>query len=402
MNEMVDVASFIASRTDDTFTYLAGSGWQHVGTAAGDSLWIRGDNGHRRELLFPTEPEKADSARRAGEALEQLSRIENRPIREIVADIVKSQNDILRIRTESAAPSGSAPLEDALALLRASRDMLEAAASTVDRPRPVLGPRKPFAASEFANSAQVSTEPGSFVVALAVPVSNESGVRNSDFAAPGEGVLFDPKIPYARRVNERLMRSVARAVELGESVGLGERDIGEFDAAVELGVSANLLEALVNIGTRDQDGDSIDRRRRTFSIAMRWAFGRRPSAGVPERVGVTRDAILVFEDAATSFRRRQPQPDTEIVGEMVGNMDHDDGGGMAVVRTVIAVSSVERPRRRNVRVELGATDYELALRAHAGRHDVRATGDLQVAGRLQLSNVTRFEILADPEPDDNP
>ena len=324
MSDLATIAASVAARTADAITYLAGSGWHLIGAAAGDSLWSRGENGQQRELVFPIEPKKMDSPRRAGEALEALSKVEDRPIRDIVADILQSRKDIIRIKTESSTPSGSAPLEDALSLLHASRDMLEAAASTVDRPRHVLGPRKPFAATEFANTAQVSTEPGSFVVALAVPVSSESGGPSADLADYLDGALFDPRIPYARRVNERMMQAVSRAVELGKAVERGEDDIRSFDRAVDVGVSANLLEALVNLGTVDQTGDLVDRRRRTFSIAVRWAFGRRPNATTPSRISVSRDAMVIFEDAATSFRRRQPQPDTEIVGEMVGNLDQDD------------------------------------------------------------------------------
>ncbi len=113
------------------------------------------------------------------------------------------------------------------------------------------------------------------------------------------------------------------------------------------------------------------------------------------------DILLLTSTSEARPSDISPAREVEIVGEPVGNLDHEDGGGSVVVRTIIALSA-DQPRCRDIRIDLGATDYELALRVHAGRHDVLAIGDLQVSGRPQLGNVTRFEILSDPEPDETP
>jgi hypothetical protein len=330
-----------------------------------------------------------------------LAALEGREWPDIVDDIEHSQEDVMRIRTHPETPSGSAPLDEALAVMQAARDALEAAASTVGQPRSVLGTRKPQRASTFAGGTNLTTEPGSFVVALSTPIASIMRGPSAELAVSAyDGQLFNPEVPFARLANERAMQAIARAVQLGESFVNGESGTADFGTAVEDGVSANLLESLVRIGSSSTSGDILGARLRQYTVSMRWAFGRIPSVQAPREVTVSRDAIMAFSEMAKEFRRRDPQPDTEITGSLTGNIDADTAeGGVAVLRTFIAASEIDKPRWRKIRVSLPVHLYDVARRAHADRLNVRAIGSLQTGGRMQMTEVQTFEIVQETDDD---
>src|SRR6202042_2775763 len=165
----------------------------------------------------------------------------------LVRDLRTAQSDVIRVRSTPDSPSGTAPIDEALEVFSAARELLLSAAASVDAPRAVLAPRKPDRAVEFVRSVRLSTEPGSFVVALEAPVAS-APARASVAAKAGESqdTLFaDPRPPFARLVTELLVRSVDQSLRAAAEVAAGA-DLTVFDGAVPDGVSANLLEALVH------------------------------------------------------------------------------------------------------------------------------------------------------------
>lgn len=409
MSKLVEEARRVASDVMNAAVYLDGTGWTFLGEIEGDSVWRREGLGPTAELILPTRPDAVDAARRAGELLTTLSRLERRPTELILQDIATSTKDVIRVRLEPETPSGSAPLNEAIRVLGASRDAVEAAASTVSGPRAVLGPRKPALAFDYARSLETSTEPGSFIVALAstVPAVQDNPIAHL-LGRERRNELFDPRLPFSRLANTQFMHASVAAERLVESDALDSPGVSQFEDAVAAGVSANFLESLVRLGTVRDVEESDDPAhhvlpewdaRRPFSISIRWAFSR-PDPLLPTGAEYTRHSISVFRRAANTFRARQPQPDTEVSGDLVGSIDKDSRSGIAVIRTFISTSANDKPRWRVVRVALNEEQYEVARHAHADRLRVRVVGDLSTSGRLELRNVAVFEAIDEAlEPD---
>src|SRR5262249_44375689 len=161
-------------------------------------------------------------------------------------DLRTAQSDVIRIRTAPESESGTAPIEDALQIIAGSRELLLCAAAAVDSPRAVLGKRKPDRAVEFVRSVRLSTEPGSFVVAMEAPIAPD--MEGAQIAStvkdmrdgPGGVVVLGEDVPFARRVTEVLVSAIDHSLKACAEVASGER-LTAFDSTVPDGVSANLL-----------------------------------------------------------------------------------------------------------------------------------------------------------------
>lgn len=310
----MDKLGWLARSPYSAAAYMHAHGWRMLGVTSTESLWSLIVDGRDWEALVPLDMTRSDAQRRINDFLSVLSAVEKRPAEDLINDLRTAQSDVIRIRATPESDSGTAPLEEALEIVSATREMLLAAAAAVDSPRAVLAPRKPDRAVEFVRSVKLSTEPGSFVVALEAPVAPDfEGAKVTAAAGEGQNALFpDPRVPFARQVTELLVKAIDEGLRACAEVTGGE-EITVFDSTIPDGVSANLLEALVRIGGGGLAEDST----REFGFNVRWSYGRAAPA-VRRSYVITRDAIPVFSAAASSFRSRKPEPDVTLSGQIVG------------------------------------------------------------------------------------
>ena len=278
-------------------------------------------------------------------------------------------------------------------IVAGSRELLLCAAAAVDSPRAVLGKRKPDRAVEFVRSVRLSTEPGSFVVAMETPIAPDMegaqiAVATGDVGDADQDALFpDPQVPFARRVTELLVNAIDHSLKACAEVASGEH-LTAFDSTVPDGVSANLLEALVRLGGGSEAGIP-----REYGVAIRWSYGRR----APERrrsYVITKDAIPVFSAAAASLRARQPEPEVTLVGTVVG-LRRDDLLGTDTVTLSAHVSSGDSGRVRNVRFMIEDEErHQIVSRAYETREAVIISGDIQpTQGQLTMNPITDVRPL---------
>lgn len=373
--------------------YMHARGWRMLGATSSESLWSLEADGRTWEALLPLDADRTDGIRRVTELLSVLSAAEERPIDDLVRDLRTAQSDVIRIRATPETESGTAPIEDALQIVSASRELLLAAAAAVDSPRAVLAPRKPDRAISFLRSVRLSTEPGSFVVALEAPIAADLDGQDIPFNADLESAAHHDVVePFGRRVTELLMRAIDNILRSCAEVAAGE-ELSVFDVAIPDGVSANLLEALARIG----GVSSIQNGPREFSLNVRWSYSR-PAPDIRKSYLITRDAIPVFSAAAASLRARKPEPDVTLVGQIIA-LRRDDALETDTVTLSAFVGSGDTGRVRSIRVVLDDPDHhQLVSRAYETRDLVELSGDLQPAGStLTLDPVSRIRIIRQDE-----
>ncbi|CAO5146959.1 conserved hypothetical protein [Frankia sp. AiPs1] len=376
--------------------YLHGRGWNPVGVAGDEILWALDDGGRRWEIVLPLSPDRSDLARRLGEVFAVLGAVQNRRPAEILRDVRSAGSDVLKIRTLPRTRSGTAPIDDALGLIAASKDLLLAAATSIDAPRAVLGSRKPARATEFVREVRLATEPGSFVVALETTVPPDWAVAEvlalagslveSGGQVESDGLFVLPVSPFPRAVTTRTIDAASAAVSLAARIVDGEADVAAFDDLVSRGVSANFLEALAGIG----GGEGALERNTGVDLTVRWAYSRTPPLGRPATIAFPSNVFPVFATAASSLRARSPEPDVTLVGPII-RLQRDNRTGDTV--TMVATVGQGRSRRsRQIRLVLNDEHHDLAHAAYGERRIVEVRGDLQSGPVLTMNPVRSFVV----------
>lgn len=385
----------VAAAPRQLAAFLAHRGW--LPSMGNDelTLWIHEEI--RGELLQPRDGlPSASSLRKLENLIGALSDVEGVDPRAMARDIVFAETDVVRIRVHPSGPAGTVSIARAHKLIRSGKNMLLAAASTVDAPRAVLGSRKPEAAEEYGRTLSLSTEPGSFILNLYAPVAPDRQTRRVLKALYGEpdsrepAALFDADVPYARRVSAHLLRAVRKSVKMAARVERDEAEITEFDGLVHDGVSANLLEAISALSDPDE-GTGLARD--AVEIGVRWAAVRPAPARRVKTVRLAPDTSKTLAEAGKSLRARAPLPGLKLTGTVIGLQQVDPGDpGRVTVRVTLPMEKSPRHAHFNLRPDL----YELAVRAHGEGEAVEITGDVvKLARSTEIQAITRFAVRRD-------
>lgn len=206
-------------------------------------------------------------------------------------DLTTADRDVIRVRAEGAGPEVA--VEDGAALVGGARNLLLAAACSVERPQPLYRGGANREAARFLGRVRPGpAEPDGSVVTLATP-------------AVTPPVRLDPDGPavesFARIVSRRLLGSLPAARRAVEATAAG--GVGAFADLVEAGVSANLCEAVADLAEISAAAD----------IGVSWALTL--PAGEPAgsaRFAAADTAIL--RAAARSYRESEPQEDARLAG----------------------------------------------------------------------------------------
>ncbi len=157
-------------------SYLRVQGWRQEADLNGKgSLWRRGSgNGHdEADVTLPLRRDLGDFELRMREVVRTLGRVERRPEAEILQHLLTTSSDLIRVRAPSReAESGSLPLEQAVAFVARSRDLVLAAACAAVGKRASYPTRKPTKATDYLSRVRMGqTERGSYVLTILSPVT---------------------------------------------------------------------------------------------------------------------------------------------------------------------------------------------------------------------------------------
>lgn len=370
--------------------YLAGSGWTLEDSDEQTSMWRL----HRDQLyeeirvVLPTTQRVRDYGDRIDDALKALSFVERRLPEEIADDINFGGADNVAVRLTPDAPAGEAPLLLAYSAISALKNFVVASAASLDHDSLVLPPRRPQRAEAYASQARLSTQPGSFILSLALPLSDIYAEESDDPTVSGQDALVEvPPQPFGRKVTNRMLSTTRKAQQLAEEVSEGDRPISSFGEFVPHAPNATELAALSSLGGPDHDIYQI-------------RFAKSPLTGGPAEPAVLRitpGQQRILGEAADYLRTKQPRAGVTVTGLVVRLFREGGfGRGEAVIQGVADDSG----EARRYRVELGELDYNEAVRAHANGLQVTATGDLDIRGtRRSLRRLTSFAVIPGLEDD---
>ena len=288
-------------------------------------------------------------------------------------DLTTADRDVIRVRVDGE--DGTIGIHSGTSLVSGTRDMLLAAACSLDNPKPLYRASANREAADFVNQVRLGqTEPGSFVVTLLPPV----------VAPPTQKPLIpgteDANPPVARRVACRLHDALAATREAIERTMSG--DTGVFADAVASGISANLCDSLAQMTKPFHE----------LEVRVTWARTR-PMPMAHSTVRFNKDDTSVLSEAARGFRNREPRPDVHLPCS-VQKLQRDDGetDGTVTLRTAI------EDKIQSVTAVLSQSDYDRAIDAHKGKVPIIATGDLDRFGqRWRLLNPRIVAVITDDE-----
>lgn len=363
--------------------YLRGAGWVLEDDDGRTTLWrpesVETEPDMR--VVLPVDPEVKDYSERISEALRTLAFVEQRLPQEIATDMRYGGADNVSVRLVPDAPPGEAPLFVAHTALTALRSYVVASAAALDYGGFVLPPRRYQRAEYYASQTRISTQPGSFVLSLALPLRDANDESPSDARAEQEVIGEIPEHLFGRRVTNRMFAVAEKAQRLAHEVSEGERPLSSFGWDDGIAVNATELEALSSLGGPEQDVYQI-----RFSQSPLVIGSRRPRL-----LRITPGQQRILREAAEFLRTRQPRSDVTVIGLVVRLFrEGKTGKGEVVIQGV----DDDTGQERRVRVELSESDYNLAVRAHGEGLKVSAVGDLDIKGtRRSLKKLKSFSVM---------
>ncbi|HET9627572.1 MAG TPA: hypothetical protein VFP84_39720 [Kofleriaceae bacterium] len=370
---MVDTASLSAVAPGNVTAYLRSRRWAPATAVHGDLAMFRLElDGEAAELDVPLRQTFRDYALRIREVLDNLAAIENRSQQEIYQDLIRTNQDVIRIAVDVPA-SGRLRLDDAGTLITAAQDLLLAAACAAHSQR-VYFRRKPQRAVDYLRTVNLAApEAGSFVVVLESPLPTA-------LAAPPSFALTEDE-PFERSALITLVKAAARAQAAVETAHV-QGTLDRFSDEVQAGVNANYCDALASML---EDVPS-----RGLQLALSWAPSRPVLQTLPSRFAFSKLDGPVLRAAAKFLKERAPISDFELVGQVV-RLDAPDPAQGGIVR----VAGLVDEAIRQVQVSLGTEDYQRAIEAHQHQRLVTVEGELVKEGRaFRLLHPRLFAVLA--------
>jgi len=297
-----------------------------------------------------------------------------------VQDLLTTGSDLIRVRAAGRdAESGSLPLEQAVAFVERSRDMVLAAACAAITKRPYFATRKPTRATEYLSRVRMGqTERGSYVLTILSPVAPE---LVAECQLPLD--LEMPE-PYERQVTRTLAEALAAMAQAARQAA-SSGGLAAFEQAVTQGVSANLCDAVAGLSAVST-ADGLD-------IRIAWSRTRPTASTVPSRIVLGSDSIPLIQEAARLFKDTAPVEDVEIQGFVtrLARGPQEPSGEVTLEGFVDG-------QLRRVAVELGEGVYTQAVQAHEQRQRVACGGDLvKERGGFRLQQPRHFRVVTGEE-----
>lgn len=388
--------------------YLASVNWTCWMDKPFGQLWTDSDRaGEDSASVVIPKRRSSDFSIRWPQVVETLANTFDQTIAEFAESVAHVHADLFLVRIDQPSNDATIPLAQATKLLESIQKMMRSAAGVTQNPYRQGGGRVSGMVRDFlAEDVRMAhTKRGSFIITVAARHETE----HQEPHAPGK--KFDPQnvveppapdeevgpmelltvdksvasegeqdLSFSRRV----MTTLARSLEATKHHLSNAEDFETLESAVEAGVRAPFVEALHEIGA----GTAL----RGVDMTFNWSETLDPP---PEAVDKVHFKPREF-DALPAVRdrlKREYEPSVETVVGRITRLERDDNdtnsdGGQVILR------GVAHDRERNLRLDLNAEEYEMAIAAHRGKYPLTAVGTVVKDGRswaiqgdLQLSRL---------------
>jgi hypothetical protein len=365
--------------------YLRAAGWSLEDRDARTSLWraMLAPGDESLEIVLPVRQEVSDYPDRIEAALRTLAYAEHRLPDEVRSDISFGGADTVGVRLTPDAPPGEAPLSLAHSAVSALHSFVVGSAAAIEIHELVLPSHRPPWAESYAGKVMLSTQPGSFILNLALPLVADIGNETAADSSSDEQLMFQlPPQPFGRRVSTRMLKSAQAAQKLADEVSAGDRPLRAFgDDPVRPASNATELAALKALGGPEYG-------------LYQLRFTQSPLVGQrsdPVVLRITPGQQRILGEAADFLRTRQPRAGVTVQGLVVRL---HRSGALGPGEVVIEGIDDDSATTRRYRLELTEDDYHDALRAHRNGLQVSVTGDREERGtHLHLRRLTSFSVI---------
>ena len=308
------------------------------------------------EIILPKDNSLADYPNVVARLIDVFSRVSDHDELSLYRNLFVADRDVVRVRVYQ----GTLTMGDSLRLISASRDVLVATASSLNRdPQPSYHPNNKDARDLVSKLQLGHTESGSFVVTVLTPVlAPESGKSASSFL----GEEDRDAIPDARRLTHRLTEALGIARSMIEK----HTDL-VISRAVSMGMSSNRCDAL----------SALIEPFPRVSLRVSWAMTRprKPHGGVTFK----KEDIDALNRTSHTFRQQRGDNSNEVVLEgFVKRLKREATESGGVVQILASVHGSKK--ESTIEAVLDPSDYEKAIDAH--RHQA----NIIISGRLSRTN----------------
>lgn len=364
----------------DLSSYLLSRGWHREGNWRGAGVWALESYGR---LLIPDRREFQDDGELLADAVRKLAGYEERPERDVLLDIAEPMVDAQFFRTHPDAPSGTTPLPSGFKAAQGIHELMKTAARTTEEGTQLLfeGHRSRHVEMFLEKILLGSAAPGSYILTARVPVTvpapPQLDLWSDESASHSAGSLA------GREVLSGLHRAVVAARDAAESVASGRGRIDAFDERVPDGISANLCQALADLGGHAKN--------RPFEIGFAWARGL-PGHEPTEPVSFTGPMARVLAQASDALERLAKSGHARIIGKVETlNMSPGESPKIRIVGEFRGEGGT--PVQRSLWVVVSVTDYNRAIEAQRASWSLDVEGSLITTNRRREMIPERFDVL---------
>lgn len=351
--------------------YLEHHSWLLTKSDASKEIWT---SPRQINVILPRE-RREDYVSLVAQLSERIAADEARSTADVLIDLGWPGWDKLTARTRIDQVGSAVPIQEAVGLTGALRDLIVAAARSSESRLPSFRGGWSAAVGEYFDRVQmIPSTPGSFTLRALLPINPE----------PPEALLI-PSVDTSRiRAVTRTLLSGVRAATAAARERVGGASNTVFDDAVAVGVSADLLDALVRLGGTESDASSVE-----LSVAWTYAAPEAPAEPVRIEAGI----LPVLAEGADHLRSTQEDVVATLTG-LVVRLHREPNLGAGEVTITGYFDSAAGSSTRSVKMQLDEITYGQAIAAHRDGATVQVRCVVQFGGpRLVVNSVRSFVVL---------
>jgi hypothetical protein len=348
--------------------FLAHHGWERIRSDDELSVWSKGEGGLPVRIALGR---GRDFDSLMEDAIERVADQESKDIDDLLIEVSWPGFDKLSARTRVEEHSSAVPLHEALSLHGALRDLVVAAARASESPQPSYrGGWSNRVGSYFDQVRMIPSRPGSFTLRALLPLTPDD---------PDE-ILFETVDDTSTRdVARTLLRAVESARVTAVEIANGA-PIDLMSEVVPLGVSADLLDAMVRLGGSHLTATSVE-----LTLAWTYAAPEEP----PNPIVIPAGIMPVLASSAEMLQGAPEEIQAKVSGLVVRlHRAAPVGDGEITIDGFIETNAGSSTR--SVRVELHEDLYEQAIQAHRDGVPVHLECVVRLGTRVKVLRVEDF------------
>lgn len=358
--------------------YALSSGWTRAGELPGKFfIYTNGE----KELLVPIDVEFDDYHRRIADAIELISKVENRPIERVINDVFTPNVDVIRYRLSgSDYDNGTAPLVEGLNLIGGSKKALYVSAMQVNQPKKHYKFLKNSDADEFLSKCRLGqTERGSFISTLVCPIGLSS--NSPQQVMPIDGLTEEERIgTFTRKVTTNLVKGMYLVKKAIDDDNLGVLHDEENNPLV----SSNFCDSLVEMQPLSSNS--------SLEVGVKFSTRDVIPQSAQGIISLRKDYFSEISQISNDLRPIfQEEEHTLYCGVNVCQGTPNDDGRM---EGDVILSFIFEESHMKAKVYLRPDDYQNAVDAHKRNKNIKIVGDYIPSVRQgKITGYREFSIL---------